>query len=77
MGFRVSMPAPDAGYNRTSDWPASGGSGKGIGMGIKSTLSSSIGTNTASQWHPTVAWMMGFVVLELVAFHMLSRFLNL
>jgi hypothetical protein len=77
MGFRVNAPASDTGYNRTSDWPAAGGAGKGMGMGLKSTLSSTIGTNSASQWHPTVAWMLGFVVVEMIAFHFLSRFLNL
>jgi hypothetical protein len=77
MGFRVSAPASDTGYNRSTDWPVAGGAGKGVGMGIKSTLSSSIGTNTATQWHPTVAWMLGFVVAEMIAFHFLSRFLNI
>lgn len=75
MGFRVSAPAPDAGYNRNTDWPVAGGSGKAGGM--PSLLSSKIGTNTATQWHPTVLWMLGFVAVELVAFHVLSRALNL
>lgn len=77
MGYRVSAPAPNEGYNRTTDWPVAGGAGgKATGMGLSSTLSSTIGTSN-TQWHPTVAWMLGFVVAEMIAFHALSRFLNL
>lgn len=75
MGFRVNAPAPDAGYNRSTDWPTSGGTGKGAGMG-NGVLSSKIGTSSG-QWHPTVAWMLVFVVVELVAFHVLSHFLDI
>ncbi len=88
MGFRVSAPAPNAGYNRTTDWPVSGGIAAGAtvdglsakgGIGAMFKLSSpASGPGTAAGgWHPTIAWMLGFVVIELVAFHLLSRFLNI
>lgn len=87
MGFRVSAPAPNAGYNRTTDWPVGGGvaatatidgvSAKG-GVGAMFKLSTPIGAPAGtSTWHPTIAWMLGFILVELVAFHALSRFLNL
>lgn len=75
MGFRVLSPAPNTGYNRTTDWPTKGGSGGTVGFG--STLSSTITAPGGSQWHPTVAWMLGFVVAELIIFHLLSGFLNI
>ncbi len=78
MGFRVNAPAPQTGYNRSTDWPVGGGSQKGGQMGSNKTFfSTTIGTNTDKQWHPTIAWMLGFVVVELIAFHMLSRFMNI
>jgi hypothetical protein len=78
MGFRVSAPAQNTGYNRTTDWPSGGGTpGGGKAMAAKGGFfSQTIGTGTG-QWHPTILWMMGFVVVELIAFHMLSKFLNL
>lgn len=78
MGFRVSAPAQNTGYNRSTDWPAAGGSPGGKGMAKSSGFLSApiVGTGDG-QWHPTVVWMMGFVVVELIAFHLLSKFLNL
>ncbi len=84
MGFRVSgsAPAGDSGYNRIGDWPTAGGTpgmstnqAKPAG-GFMSGLSSTI-TPGQSQWHPTVAWMLGFVVAEMIAFHLLSRYMNI
>ena len=70
-GFRVdgmSMPASNNGYNRTTDWPTGGA------MALNTNAS---GGTTAQAWHPTVKWMAGFVIVELILFHLLSRFLNL
>lgn len=84
MGFRVSdsAPAGNTGYSRVGDWPTAGGgpgattnNSKPAG-GFMSGLSSTISPGT-SQWHPTVAWMLGFVLVELIAFHLLSRFMNI
>jgi hypothetical protein len=83
MGFRVSAPAPDSGYNRTTDWPTAGTNtaakarkgGFATMLGLKSTIAPPAGG--AAAWHPTVAWMLGFVVVELALFHLLSRYLNI
>lgn len=83
MGFRIATPDPTAGYNRATDWPTSGGagssSGYGAGMGFSQFANQTINTDqsTAGGWHPTVLWMLGFVVAEMVAFHLLSRVLNI
>lgn len=86
MGFRTSAPAPNLGYNRTTDWPVAGGvsgsaqiNGFRLGGGVSAmanlgTVNPGTGTGT---WHPTIAWMLGFVVVELIAFQLLSRYLNL
>lgn len=83
MGFRVSAPAPQAGYNRVTDWPTAGGvpantsKGGGLMGGLKGLFSAPIESPASGTWHPTVLWMFGFIVVEMVAFHALSRFLNL
>ena len=35
------------------------------------------GFGNSSTWHPTVAWMLGFVVAEMVLYHILSHYLNI
>lgn len=87
MGFRTSAPAPNTGYNRTTDWPVSGGvnatarvngfAAKGGVSAMANLTSPTAAPGMAGQFHPTVAWMLGFVVVELIAFQLLSRFLNL
>lgn len=81
MGFRVAAPAPNQGYNRTTDWPqsaAAGGSSTSAGgglaamFGLKNQVPGSPGS-----WHPTVLWMFGLVIAEMVAFAVLSRHLKL
>lgn len=67
-GATASMPPANSGYNRTTDWP--------VGGAMAMSTNASTGT-TATQWHPTVKWMAGFVIAELIAFHLLSRFLNI
>lgn len=83
MGFRAT-PAQNTGYNRMSDWPVAGGAGfrvdglaAGIGGGVSLKNSTISAPGSTGNWHPSVVWMLGFVVFELVAFHALSRFLNL
>lgn len=79
MGFRVSdsAPAGNTGYSRVGDWPTpDGGSAAKPAGGLMSGFSSTITPGT-SQWHPTVAWMLGFVLVEMLAFHLLSRFMNI
>ena len=70
-GFRIdagiSTPASNTGYNRTTDWPTGGAM----------ALNTNATTGTTAAWHPTVKWMAGFVIAELILFHLLSRFLNL
>lgn len=76
MGFRVTAPASNLGYNRVGDWPATGGSGPAMQQSPSVSLGQ-FGGQSASQWHPTVVWMLGFIVVELIAFHALSRVLNI
>lgn len=76
MGFRATAPAQNLGYYRASDWPTVGGSGPA--MQASPTVSPGMnGAGNTSSWHPTVAWMMGFVVAELIVFHLLSHVLNI
>lgn len=82
MGFRVSAPASNTGYNRSTDWPVAGGvaaqiDGVSAGFGGGIRLKNSTIGGGMGQWHPTVAYMLGFVVAELVLFHLLSHTLNI
>ena len=87
MPFR-SAPGGQAGYGRTTDWPTAGGvpgntpvnqfrspSTKGLSGMVG--LSSTAAPGRTGTWHPTIAWMLGFVIVEMIAFQMLSKFLNL
>jgi hypothetical protein len=82
MGFRTSAPAPNLGYNRTTDWPSGGSAGGGT-SGSGGGLSGMLGLkNTAvpggpGNFHPTIAWMFGFVIVEMIAFGLLARHLKL
>ena len=86
MGFRTGAPAPDLGYNRTTDWPVAGsiaGSARLDGISAKGgiaamlNLKGSATPGAPGTWHPTVVWMLGFVVVELIAFNLLSKYLNI
>lgn len=35
------------------------------------------GFGNSSTWHPTVAWLLGFTVAELVLYHFLSHHLGI
>lgn len=76
MGFRVGAPAPNTGYNRSTDWPSAGGAAAAGGKPVSGLLGQTIGGQNA-QWHPTVKYMLVLIVAELVVFHMLSRFLSM
>jgi hypothetical protein len=78
MGFRAAAPAPDMGYNRTTDWPSAGAPGAspapagGSMFGLKNKVPGAPGA-----WHPTVLWLVGLVLVEMLAFHTLNRHLKL
>ncbi len=83
MGFRTVQPAPNTGYNRLSDWPTAGGVAAGASVngqppgGLVNYLKGEAAPGSPGQWHPTIAWMLGFVVVEMVLFGFLSRQLHL
>jgi hypothetical protein len=70
-GFRASAPAQDTGYYRTSDWQSTNGSGPQVSTPVNNSFLNSTVQPTGT-WHPTVVWLIGFVVVELVAYHVLS-----
>lgn len=76
MGFRAEAPASNLGYNRVGDWPTSKGAGPAMPMSPQASPGQT-GGMSIGDWHPTVMWMLGFVIVELVAFHLLSSILNI
>lgn len=77
MGFRAQAPAQNLGSYRNTSWPTAGGSGPA--MQSQPTVAPGQNGNSMSlgAWHPTTLWMIGFVVVELAAFHFLSRTLKI
>jgi hypothetical protein len=72
------LPSAHAGYWRGAfDWPEIGGAGPQMPSLNIPGLSSTATPGMAGNWHPTVLWMLGFVVAELFAFHFLSKHLNI
>lgn len=76
---RNVTPNPSFGVWRGSDVQA-GGTGSGMGQANQGTgmLSQGFGSvgNLASSWEPSVLYLLGFVVIEMVAFHILGRLLK-
>lgn len=77
MPFRASAPAQNLGSYRTSSWPTAGGSGPAMQSQPTVAPGQNGGGYGTSQWHPTVLWMGGFIIAELVVFHVLSRALKI
>jgi len=76
---RNANPNSSFGYWRGSDLQA-GGTGSGMGQANSGTgvLSQGFGSvgQLASSWEPSVLYLLGFVVLEMIAFHILGRLLK-
>lgn len=76
---RGSYPPAGQGYWRGSDILA-GGTGSGMGQANQGTglLSQGLGPigSMAGSWEPSIWYMLGLVVLEMVAFHVIGRMLS-
>lgn len=83
MGFnrasaQVGYAAPWRGAG--TDWPTTSGEGAALvagnlpGMGV---LSSGVGPPSQTQWHPTILYLIAFVIAEMLVFHFLSNHLGL
>jgi len=81
MGFqaRNSYPGGGRGYWRGSDILAAGsGSGMGQanqGAGVLSQGLGGVGSMSGG-WEPSVLYLLGFVVVEMIAFHLIGRMLK-
>jgi len=76
---RNVYPPQALGYTRGSDF-IGGGSGSGMGMAAQGTASlgqglGSIG-NMAGEWEPSIPYLIGLVIAEMIVFHILSRMLS-
>ena len=72
---RGSYPNGAFGYWRGQ--PLAGGSGSGMGQANQGAglLSQGLGSVT-SGWEPTVLYMLGLIVVEMIAFHVVGRLLK-
>jgi hypothetical protein len=81
VGFqgRSAYPQQGLGYTRGSDFIA-GGSGSGMGMASQGTASLGQGLGSLSSlggaWEPSVLYLIGLMIGEMVVFHILGRVLS-
>ena len=83
MGFtgrRFSYPGGDQGFTRPGMDFQYGGSGSGMGVPAQGTASLGQGLgpigSMAGGWEPSVLYLIGLVIGEMIAFHILSRVLK-
>jgi hypothetical protein len=76
MGVRASLPNQSMGYWRGA--PLAGGSGSGMGQADAGAgvLNQGFGAPTAGNWHPTVLYMVGLLIAEMIVFGVLGRVLK-
>jgi len=76
---RNGFPAGDLGYTRGMDYQY-GGSGSGQGTMAQGTAARSQGigsiTGMAGDWEPSVLYLIGLIIGEMIFFHILSRMLK-
>ncbi len=75
---RASMPNPSFGVWRGETLAGGSGSGMGqanSGAGVLSQGLGSVG-NLAGAWEPSVLYLLGFVLVEMIAFHVIGRLLK-
>jgi hypothetical protein len=78
----ASAPPQQMGYWRGgSDWPTIGGQGPQVAVNTASipywNSTATPGFGSSSSWHPTIGYMLAFVVVEMFVFHHLSKYLNI
>lgn len=73
-------PNPSFGYWRGGSDAGAGGSGSGMGqansgVGVLNQGLGSVG-QMAGAWEPSVLYLIGFVIVEMIAFHVIARVLK-
>jgi len=76
---RGTYPQQGIGYTRGQDFQA-GGSGSGAGIMAQGTagLGQGLGSlgSIAGAWEPSVLYLVGLIIGEMIAFHILGRVLS-
>ena len=77
---RYMYPGGDQGYTRPGNDFVAGGTGSGMGVSMQGTsrLGQGLGSigSMAGAWEPGPIYLIGFVIFEMIAFHLLSRILK-
>ena len=68
---------PNAAFGYWRGMPMAGGSGSGMGQANQGTglLSQGLGS-VAGGWEPSVLYLLGLIVAEMVVFHIIGRVLR-
>ena len=79
MGY-ASYPNPSFGYFRGvgSEGPLAGGQGSNMGPKMQGLgiFSQGQGPAGSSGWTPTILYLLGFVIVEMIIVHLMSRMLR-
>jgi len=77
---RAAFPGSDQGYTRPGNDFLYGGSGSGMGVPAQGTARLGQGLGPVSSmtggWEPSVLYLFGLIVGEMIVFHLLSRMLS-
>ena len=76
----VAQPPAHVGYWKGgTDWPVIGGAGVPVStQNIPYwNTTAAPGYGSKGSWHPTIGYMLVFIVGEMIAFHALSKYLNI
>jgi hypothetical protein len=77
---RGMLPGSDQGYTRPGNDFQAGGSGSGMGVMAQGTsrLGQGLGpiSNMAGGWEPGPVYIIGLIIFEMIAFHILGRILK-
>lgn len=80
MAFSARASIPNASFGTWRGLPEAGGSGSGMGQADRGTgmLSQGLGTvgSMGGGWEPSILYLIGFVIVEMIVFHVLSRILK-
>jgi hypothetical protein len=77
---RAAFPQQGLGYTRGSTDFMAGGSGSGAGTMAQGTASLGQGLGPLSSiggaWEPSILYLVGLVIAEMIAFHIIGRVLS-
>jgi hypothetical protein len=73
QNFTSAYPTSSFGYYRGTPYWGNDGSGKGPDMAGNSAFAAGQGTNADTGWEPSIPFLFGMVILEMIVFAWLAK----